>query len=133
MYRLVHDGLDVGWLAGDSLVFTGFGSLAEAKRAADVGYIALLEWLGSASHTAGEEKMAQHVAIGEDDLSEWIGPNGKALARIVRPAEDEGFVVELTLPRSVHTVAAARAASRMFDAMHTTVHKRRAANNGSRW
>jgi len=30
-YRLIHDGLDVGWLVGDTLVFTGFQSLAEAR------------------------------------------------------------------------------------------------------
>jgi hypothetical protein len=121
-YRLVHADLDVGWLAGDSLVFTGFDSLAQAERAGDAGYIALLEWLASRGHTTGENEMALHVAIGEDNMSEWIGPNGKVLARIFRPAEDEGFVVEFTLPPRVHTVAAARAASRIFEAMQTTMH-----------
>jgi hypothetical protein len=121
MYRFVHADLDVGWLAGDSLVFTGFHSLAEAERAGDAGYIALLEWLASRSDTTGEE-MALHVAIGEDDMSEWIGPSGKVLARIFRPAEDNGFVIEFTLPPRVHTVAAARAASRIFEAMQTTMH-----------
>jgi hypothetical protein len=121
-YRLIHDGFDVGWLAGDSLVFTGFDSLAEAERAGDAGYVALLEWLSSTSDSADDERIRIHVAIDENDMSEWIGPDGKALARIVRPAEDVGFVVEFTLPRSVHTVAAARAASWMFDAMHTTAH-----------
>jgi hypothetical protein len=119
--HLVHDGLDVGWLAGDSLVFTGFDSLAEAERAGDAGYVALLEWLGSAGDGADDEKTRIHVAVGEDDLSEWIGPNGKALARVIRPADDESFIVEFTLPRSIHTVAAARVASRMFDAMHTAM------------
>ena len=122
MYRLVHADIDVGWLAGDSLVFTGFDSLAEAERAGDAGYIALLEWLASRSDTTGEEEMALHVAIGEDDMSEWIGPSGKVLARIIRPAEDNGFVIEFTLPPRVHTIAAARAASRIFDAMQTTMH-----------
>jgi hypothetical protein len=121
-YRLVYRELDVGWLVGDSLVFTGFGSVAEADRAGDAGYIALRAWLDRAGETAGEEKMTPRVAIDKDDMSEWIGPNGKALARIIRPAEDDGFVVEFTLPRSVHTVAAARAASRMFAAMQTTMH-----------
>jgi hypothetical protein len=122
MYRLVHADLDVGCLAGDSLVFTGFDSLAEAERAGDAGYIALLEWLGSRSGTSGEEEMALHVAIGEDDMSEWLGPNGKVLGRIIRPADEEGFVVEFTLPPRVHTVAAARAASRIFDAIRMTMH-----------
>jgi hypothetical protein len=121
-YRLVHDGRDVGWLAGDALAFTGFDSLAEAERAGDAGYVALLEWLGRASDSVDEETMRIHVAVDENDLSEWIGPNGKALARIIRPADDDGFVIEFTLPRSVHTVAAAGAASRIFDAMHTTMH-----------
>ena len=121
-HRLVHDGLDVGWLVGDSLVFTGFDSLAEAERASDAGYVALLDWFGGAGDATDEERMRIHVAIDENDVSEWIGPNGKALARIIRPVEDEGFVVEFTLPRDVHTVAAARAASRMFDAMHSTLH-----------
>jgi hypothetical protein len=119
-YRLIHDGLDVGWLAGDALVFTGFDSLAEAERASDAGYVALLDWFGGAGDASDEERMRIHVAIDENDVSEWIGPNGKALARIIQPAEDEGFVVEFALPRSVHTVAAARVASRMFDAMHAT-------------
>jgi hypothetical protein len=104
-YRLIHDGRDVGWLAGNSLVFTGFDSLDEADRAGDAGYLALLNWLDGASAT-----------------TEWSGQNGRALARVIRPAEDEGFVVEFTLPRSVHTVAAARAASRMFDAMRRALH-----------
>jgi hypothetical protein len=121
MYRLVHADLDVGWLAGDSLAFTGFDSLADAERAGDAGYLALLEWLASRSETSSEEKMALHVAIGEDDMSEWIGPNGKVLGRIIRPAEEESFVVEFTLPPRVPTVAAARAASRIFDAMRTTM------------
>lgn len=121
MYRLVHADIDVGWLAGDSIVFAGFDSLADAERAGDTGYVALLEWLASRGDAADEDRIRLHVAIGEDDMSEWIGPNGKVLARITRPAEDEGFVVELTLPPRVHTVAAARAASRMFDAMQTTM------------
>jgi hypothetical protein len=121
-YRVVHDGHDVGWLLRDSLVFTGFDSLAEAERAGDAGYVALLEWLGRASDVVDEETLRIHVAIDENDMSEWIGPNGKALGRISRPAEDDGFVVEFTLPRSVHTIAAARAASRMFDAMRMAVH-----------
>ena len=122
MYRLMYADLDVGWLAGDSLVFSGFDSLGEAERAGDAGYIALLEWLASCRGKNAGEEMALHVAIGEDDMSEWIGPNGKVLARRVRPAEEEGFVVEFTLPPRVHTVAAARAASRIFDAMQTTMH-----------
>ena len=121
-YRLIHNGFDVGWLAGDSLVFTGFDSLAEAECAADAAYVALLESMGSASDSADEEKVRIHVAIDENDMSEWIGPNGKGIARIIRPADVEGFVVEFTLPRSVHTVAAPRAASRMFDAMRTAMH-----------
>ena len=88
MYRLVQADIDVGWLAGDSLVFTGFDSLAGAERAGDAGYIALLEWLASRGETTGEDEMALHVAVGEDDMSEWIGPKGKVLARIIRPAED---------------------------------------------
>ena len=120
MYRLVYGDLDVGWLSGDSLAFTGFESLAEAERAGDAGYIALLEWLARRSDPRGDNDVALHVAIGEDDMSEWIGPNGKVLARIIRPANDEGFVVEFTLPPRVHTVAAARAASRLFDAMQAT-------------
>jgi len=121
MYRLVHADTDVGWLAGDSLVFTGFASLAGAEHAGDAGYIALLEWLRSRGET-GNDEMALHVALGEDEMSEWMGPNGKILARIVRPAEDQGFIVEFTLPPRVHTVAAARVASRIFDAMQTTMH-----------
>jgi hypothetical protein len=122
MYRLVHADLDVGWLAGDSLVFTGFDSLAEAERAGDAGYIALLEWLASRSDATGEGEMALHVAIDEDDMSEWIGPSGKVLARVSRPAGDECFVIEFTLPPRLHTADAARAASRIFDAMQRTMH-----------
>lgn len=122
MYRLVHADLDVGWLAGDSVVFTGFASLAAAERAADAGYIALLEWLASRSNTPDEDEMAVHVAIGEDDISEWIGPNGEMLARIIQPDDGDGFAVAFTLPPRVHTVAAARAASRIFDAMQMILH-----------
>jgi hypothetical protein len=121
MYRLIHDRLDVGWLGGGALVFTGFDSLADAERASDAGYVALLDWFGGAGDATDEEKMRIHVAIDENDVSEWIGPNGNALARIIRPLEDEGFVIEFTLPRSLHTVAAARVASRMFDAMRTAM------------
>src|SRR3954453_18050069 len=93
MYRLMHADVEVGWLASDSLVFSGFDSLEEAERAGDAGYIALLESLARRSDMAGEAEMVLHVAIGEDDISEWIAPNGKVLARIIRPSEDERFVI----------------------------------------
>jgi hypothetical protein len=121
MYRLVHAGGDVGWLAGDTIVFTGFDSLAEAERAGDAGYVALLEWLASRDQRMDEGELALHVAVGEDEMSEWMGPSGSVLARIIRPAEDEGFVIELTLPPRIHTAAAAHAASRIFDAMQTAL------------
>ena len=78
MYRLVHADLDVGCLAGDSLVFTGFDSLAEAERAGDAGYIALLEWLGSRSGSewrrgngaACSHRRGRHVGM---DWPEWRG------------------------------------------------------------
>ena len=116
-YRLVDGDRDVGWLRGDSLVFAGFDSLADAERAGDAGYVALLDWLASRQRGNPDEGTTLHVAVGEDELSEWFGPNGHVLARIVRPGEDDGFVVEFTLPPGVHTAAVAKAARRIYDAI----------------
>lgn len=121
-YRLVDGDRDVGWLHGDALVFTGFHSLADAERAGDAGYVALLDWLARRQRGNPEEGTTLHVAVGEDALSEWIGPNGHMLARIVRPAEDEGFIVEFTLPRRLHAAALAKVARRVYDAMGTARH-----------
>ena len=116
-YRLMNGDRAVGWLTGDSLVFGGFSSLADAERAGDAGYIALLDWLQSRQRMARQQTTTLHVAVGEDHLSEWLGPNGHVLARIIRPVEDDSFVVEFTLPSHIPTVAAAEAASRIYDAM----------------
>ena len=117
MYRLVDDDRQVGTLAGDALVFTGFRSLADAERAGDAGYIALLAWLAEREERAADPHTMLHVAVNEDELSEWIGPNGRVLARIVRPGANERFEVEFTLPPHVPTAAAAGAASRIYDAI----------------
>ena len=121
-YRLVDGDRDVGWLHGDSLVFAGFDSLADAERAGDAGYVALLDWLASRQRGNPEEGTTLHVAVGEDELSEWIGPNGHGLARIVRPAGDDSFTVEFTLPPHVHTAAVATAARRIYDVIRRASH-----------
>ena len=116
-YRLVDGDRDVGWVHGDSLTFAGFRSLADAERAGDAGYVALLDWLASRRRGNSDEGTTLHVAVGEDELSEWIGPNGHVLARIVRPAEEESFIVEFTLPSRLHAAAVAKAARRIYDAI----------------
>lgn len=121
-YRLVDGDRDVGWLNGDSIVFAGFDSLADAELAGDAGYVALLDWLASRQRGNPDEGTTLHVAVGEDKLSEWIGPNGHVLARIIRPAGDDGFIVEFTLPPRVHTAAVANAARRIHDAIRRARH-----------
>jgi hypothetical protein len=117
-YRLVDGDRDVGWLHEDSLVFAGFDSLADAERAGDAGYVALLDWLASRRRSNRNEGTTLHVAVGQDELSEWIGPNGNVLARIIRPAEGDRFIVEFTLPARIHTAAVAQAAQRIYEAIH---------------
>lgn len=116
-YRLVDGDRDVGWLHEDSLVFAGFESLADAERAGDAGYVALLDWLASRRRSKRHEGTTLHVAVGQDELSEWIGPDGTVLARIIRPAEGDGFIVAFTLPPRIHTAAVAQAAQRIYEAI----------------
>jgi hypothetical protein len=117
-YRLVDGNRDVGWVHEDSLVFDGFDSLADAERAGDAGYVALLDWLANRRRPNRHEGTTLHVAVGEDELSEWIGPGGNVLARIIRPTEGDRFIVEFTLPPRLHTAAAAQAAQRIYEAIH---------------
>jgi hypothetical protein len=117
MYQLQYHGVNVGYLDGDALVFTGFTSLDEAERAGDAGYLAMLEWLASRDRAGAEDTPTLHVALGEDSTSEWMGPNGHVLARIIRPAENDGFVIEFTLPNRLPTTLARQLASRIYHAM----------------
>jgi hypothetical protein len=126
MYRLVDGARDVGTLAGERLVFTGFSSLLDAERAGDAGYVALLAWLAERAECREAGERTLHVAVNEDALSEWIGPDGRVMARILRAGTgaSERFEVEFTLPADVHTGDAARLATRIYDAM-----ERRAADD----
>jgi hypothetical protein len=116
-YQLQHDGVNVGYIEGDSLVFTGFASLAEAERAGDAGYIAMLDWLADRERPAREGTRTLHVAVGEDSTSEWMGPNGTVLARLIRPADNAGFVIDFSLPPGLPTTLARQLASRIYHAM----------------
>ena len=119
MYRLVDGARHVGTLAGERLVFTGFPSLLDAERAGDAGYVAFLAWLAEREACSEAGESALHVAVNEDALSEWIGPDGRVMARIIRAGTgtDERFEVEFTLPADVHTGDAARLATRIYEAM----------------
>lgn len=119
-YELQHDGVSVGYLEGDSLVFTGFRSLADAERAGDAGYIATVGWFANRQRSAPDDTPTLHVAVGEDSMSEWIGPNGQALARIIRRAEDDGFLIDFRLPPRLPTTLVRRLASRIYHAMQAT-------------
>lgn len=123
MYQLQHNGVSVGYIDRDSLVFTAFTSLAEAERAGDAGYIAMLDWLADRQPRAREDTQTLHVAVGEDSTSEWIGPNGHVLARIIRPADDNGFLIDFTLPARLPTTLARQLASRIYHAMRTVRHE----------
>ena len=116
-HRLVEAGLHIGWLAGDKLRFIGFETLVDAERAGDAGYVALLQWLASRRRGVPEDPPALHVALTQDGRSEWIGPNGRVLARMLGSDEGDGFSIEFTLPERLHTAAAADAASHVYDAM----------------
>ena len=116
-HRLVEAGLHVGWLAGDKLRFIGFETLVDAECAGDAGYVALLQWLESRQRREHEDRPALHVALSPDGRSEWIGPNGRALARMLGPDGGDRFSIEFTLPERLHIAAAARAASHVYDAM----------------
>ena len=116
-HRLLESGLHVGWLAGDKLRFIGFETLVDAERAGDAGYVALLQWLASHQREVHESIPALHVALRQDGRSEWIGPNGRALARMLGPDEGDRFSIEFTLPERLHTAAAAHAASHVYDAI----------------
>lgn len=116
-YQLVHDDRVVGYLEGDSLVFTGFESLMDAEHAGDAGYVALLEWLAGPEYGRRDEPLEIHVAVGEDHSSEWIGPNGRVLARIIRPDADEHYLIEFRLPPELPVTLMHRAASRIAEAM----------------
>jgi hypothetical protein len=117
LYQLQHNGISVGYIEGDSLVLTGFQSLAEAESAGDAGYIAMLDWLAERERPGREGTRTLHVAVGEDSTSEWIGPNGHVLARIIRPAENDGFVIDFTLPPRLPTTLVRQLASRIYGAM----------------
>jgi hypothetical protein len=120
MYQLQYGGVNIGYLDADALVFTGFTSLEEAERAGDAGYLAMLDWLANRNEVGADGTQTLHVALGEDSTSEWMGPNGHVLARIIRPADDDAFVIEFTLPERLPTTSARQLASRIYHAMRTS-------------
>jgi len=56
-YRLIHDGLDVGWLLETHSYSLAFSRSRRPERAGDAGHVALLDWLDGTSEVADEEKM----------------------------------------------------------------------------
>jgi hypothetical protein len=116
-YRLVDDGVDVGRLAGNLLVFSGFATQHEAEHAGDAGYVALLQWMAYRKGGVREDFPAVHVALSENGTSEWLGPDGESLARAIPSSDPQGFVLEFTLPEDLYTAVAARAAIHVYESI----------------
>jgi hypothetical protein len=121
-YCLVDDGSEVAWIDEDAMEFRGFATRSEAERAADAGYARLLDWLRSNVNDPIYRPTRLHAVVDADGRSEWIGPDGRALTRLVRPEEDGEFTVALKLPLTLPTTVLARAASNVYDAMRRAGH-----------
>jgi hypothetical protein len=134
-YRLLDNGMDVGRLVGNTLVVSGFANINEAERAADAGYAALLRLLAYHRGTVMHRPPGVHVAVSEDGASEWIGPMGEPLARIVDPGNHESISVEFTLLRDPYTTVATSAAMHVYHAVtdaQREVRRRRISNHPQR-
>jgi hypothetical protein len=116
-YRLLDNGTDVGRLAENRLVFTGFATMHDAEHAGDAGYVALLHWLAYRRGGVREDVPSVHVAVSEDGTSEWIGPEGQSLVRVIHSRDPESFALELILPKDLYTAVAARAATHLYEAI----------------
>lgn len=116
-YRLLDNGMDVGRLVGNTLVVSGFANVDQAERAADAGYAALLQLLAYHRGTTVNQPMPVHIAVSENGTSEWIGPTGESLVRIIDPGNHESISVEFTLLRDPHTTVATSAAMHVYQAM----------------
>jgi hypothetical protein len=124
-YRLLDNGMDVGRLVGNTLVVSGFANTDEAERAADAGYAALLRLLAYHRGTTVHRSPAVHVAVNEDGTSEWIGPMGESLARILDPGNHESISVEFTLLRDPYTTVATSAAMHVYQSVMEARHDAR--------
>ena len=134
-YRLLNNGMDVGRLAGNTLVLSGFANTDEAERAANAGYAALLRLLAYHRGTVVHRPPGVHVAVSEDGALEWIGPMGEPLARIVDPGNHESISVEFTLLRDPYTTVATSAAMHVYHAVmdaQREVRRRRSSNHPRR-
>jgi hypothetical protein len=116
-YRLVDNGADVGCLAENLLVFTGFPTMHDAELAADAGYVALLHWLAHRRGDVREDAPALNVVLSEDGTSEWIGPEGTSVARVIRSPDSRHFELEFLLPKGLYTAVAAYAATHLYEAI----------------
>jgi hypothetical protein len=116
-YALVDNGVDVGCLTQNLLVFTGFPTMHDAEHAADAGYVALLHWLAYRRGGVREDAPALNVALSEDGTSEWIGPEGDSLVRVIRSPDSRRFALEFLLPKGLYTAMAAHAATHVHEAI----------------
>ncbi len=92
---------DVGWIRGNAVGFSGMNDESEAMKAALAGADTLAAYLertggpGSAPARSGGR-----LKIVKDGAAEWVNRGQQALARLVRPSDDQPgvFAIEFILP-----------------------------------
>ncbi len=94
-YRLVDNGVDVGHLTENLVVFTGFPTMQDAEHAADAGYVALLHWRGApawvAFATTGGPAFIGELPVRTETVVEWR--EGPAVAPYLRALKQHQPVI----------------------------------------
>lgn len=92
---------DVGWIRGNAVGFTGLPDESAAMKAALAGAETLAAYLErTGGPGSAPERSGGRVKIVQDGAVEWVNRGPQALARLLRPSDDQpgAFGIEFILP-----------------------------------
>lgn len=78
----------VGWVNGDSVVFTGFRDEAEAAQAAWVAHRALMQHIVTSFGSRSAPLKAERLMVVRDEQGGTVRADGRPIARVLAPAAD---------------------------------------------
>jgi hypothetical protein len=127
-YTLLQGTREVGSLEGAVLRFHPFTTHADATRAADAGYRALVRWLSSRPEAPADGTRFMSRGPSEDAaLTRWMGPRGTPIVRLSRhrprhssaphDATEPPYAVEFILPDGTYPAVALEPAQRIHEAI----------------
>ena len=102
-YRLYDGEREIGWVEGRAVGFVGFDTEEAARRAATVGYDALIGWLARQSRDApaprGRRRLVVRTGAGERQLTlGGVAIGGVVSSRANDGVTDGSFGFDLRLP-----------------------------------